>query len=128
MRLTLLPGRFAVCRLDARAPVPTGLGDARGFVSITRTADELSIVCAEAAAPPGAVTEAGWKCLALQGPIPFTATGILSALLAPQAEAKVGIIAVSTYDTDYVLLKEAQLGEAVAALERAGYHVEGGGA
>jgi hypothetical protein len=120
MRLTILPGRFAVCRLGPQEPVPAGIADA-GFVSVTRTADELSIVCVEALAPEGGRTEKGWKCLAVQGPIPFTATGILSSLLAPLAQAAVGIFAISTYDTDYVLLKEAQLGEAVAALKEAGH-------
>jgi hypothetical protein len=121
VRLTVVPGRFAVSRLAAEDPVPAGLG--QGLVSITRTADELSIVCAEAAAPAGARTEKGWTCLAVQGPIPFTATGILSSLLAPLAEAKVGIFAVSTFDTDSILVKEAQLREAVAALKAAGHEV-----
>jgi uncharacterized protein len=121
VRLTIVPGRFAVSRLAAGDPIPPGLGN--GMVSITRTAGELSIVCAEAAAPVGARIEKGWICLALPGPIPFTATGILSSLLAPLAEAAVGIFAISTYDTDYVLVKEAQLEQAVAALKAAGHEL-----
>jgi hypothetical protein len=120
VRLRLLPGRFAVCRLGPREPVPAGVMDS-GFVSVTRTAEELSVVCAEADAPERARVEPGWACLVLEGPIPFATTGVLSALLAPLADAKVGIFAISTYDTDYLLVKQAQLEAALAALEQAGH-------
>lgn len=120
LRLTIVPGRFAVCRFGPQEPIPSRVAGA-SFVSITRTADELSIVCAEAVAPEGGRTERGWKCIAVQGPIPFTATGILASLLVPLAEAAVGIFAISTFDTDYILLKEGQLGEALAALKEAGH-------
>jgi hypothetical protein len=122
MKLTIVPGRFAVVRLGPRDPIPAGLTEG-AFVSITRTGDELSIVCEEGAAPAGTRVERGWACLRLEGPIPFTATGILSALLAPLAAVQVGIFAISTFDTDYVLLKHAQLDAAVAALEREGHTV-----
>lgn len=95
------------------------------LVSITRTAEELSIVCAEAAAPEGARVERGWACLVLEGPIPFTETGVLSGLLAPLAGAKVGIFAISTFDTDYLLVKHVQLDTAVTALRQAGHHISG---
>jgi uncharacterized protein len=120
VRLSVVPGRFAVCRLAPEDPIPAALLDAR-LVSITRTAEELSIVCPEELAPSGARGEAGWAWLALEGPIPFTATGIMSSLLAPLAEAKVGIFAISTYDTDAILVKQDQLAAAVAALEQAGH-------
>ena len=120
MRLTIVPGRFAVCRLPADAPIPSSVAGT-SLVSITRTASELSIVCPEAVATEGARTETGWRCVAVQGPIPFTATGILASVLVPLADAEVGIFAVSTFDTDYILLKEAQLDEAVAALKEAGH-------
>lgn len=120
MRLTIVPGRFAVCRFDAQDPIPSGIAGSN-LVSITRTPDELSIVCAEALVPEGPRCEKGWKCIVVQGPIPFTATGILASVLVPLAEAAVGVFAISTFDTDYILLKEAQLGEAVAALKEAGH-------
>ena len=123
MRLTVVPGRFAVCRLGAQDPIPAPLLGAR-LVSITRTAAELSIVCPEELAPAGARCESGWAWLALEGPIPFTATGIMSSLLAPLAEARIGIFALSTYDTDAILVKQAQLEGAVSALERAGHTVD----
>lgn len=122
LRISLLPGRFAVCRLVAQAPLPPGMAGAP-FLSITRTAGELSIVCAEALAPAPARIERGWRCLALHGPIPFSATGVLAAMANPLAHAGVGIFAVSTFDTDYVLVKQAQLAKALAALRAAGHVV-----
>ena len=122
MRLTVFPGRFAVCRLAAGDAVPATLLRAR-LVSITRTDGELSIVCPEELAPADAVCEAGWAWLALEGPIPFTATGIMSSLLAPLADARVGIFALSTYDTDAILVKQEQLAAALAALRQAGHEV-----
>jgi hypothetical protein len=122
LRISLLPGRFAVCRLDAQAPLPPAIAGAP-FLSITRTAAELSIVCAEAQAPAPARVERGWRCLALRGPIPFSATGVLAAMANPLALAGVGIFAVSTFDTDYVLVKQAQLAKALAALRAAGHVV-----
>ena len=124
MRLTVVPGRFAVCRLAAEAAIPPTLLTARE-VSITRTGHELSVVCPEDLAPAGARCEAGWAWLALEGPIPFTATGVMSSLLAPLAEAGVGIFAISTYDTDAILVKAEQLAAAVAALGQAGHQVDG---
>jgi len=123
VHLTLVPGPFAVCRLGAEDRIPAPLLDARP-VSITRTSGELSIVCPEELAPAGARCESGWAWLALEGPIPFTATGIMSSLLAPLAEARIGIFALSTYDTDAILVKQAQLDGAVSALERAGHTVD----
>jgi hypothetical protein len=122
MTLVLLPGRLAVCRLAPDAPLAPWMGE--GVITgTTRTAAELSVVCGEGAVPEGVRAEAGWRALALQGPIPFHLTGVLVRLLQPLAEAGVGIFALSTYDTDIVLLKEAQLAEAVAALRAAGVEV-----
>jgi hypothetical protein len=123
VRLTVARGRFAVCRLAPDDPIPSALLSVRE-VSITRTAEELSIVCPEDLAPAGARCEAGWVWLALEGPIPFTATGVMSSLLAPLAEGRVGIFAISTYDTDAILVKADQLDLALAALRQAGHQVE----
>lgn len=120
LRLSVVPGVFAVCRLDPAADLPREIARAP-FASITRTPEELSIVCEERLAPAGARREGGWRCLAVRGPIPFTATGVLASLATPLAEARVGIFAISTFDTDYVLVKEAQLARAVAALRAAGH-------
>ncbi len=122
MLLTLLPSRFAVCRLDAAAELPDW---PRGeLVSVTRSREELSVVCEERGVPPGVRAETGWRALKVAGPLQFGATGVLSSLAGPLAAAKVSLFAVSTFDTDYLLVKEARLGEAVAALEAAGHAFE----
>jgi uncharacterized protein len=123
LQLTCLPGEFVVCRLNPEEPLPPVLASA-GLVSITRTADELSIVCPRNAAPEGSRQEPGWRCLAIEGPLPFSATGILASVAVPLANAGVSIFAMSTFDTDYLLVRDAQLGEAVLALRAAGHDVE----
>ena len=120
--LTLLEERLAVSRLEPDAPVP---GWARGeFVSITRTPEELSVVCAEAALPADAPqAELGWRALQVAGPLDFELTGILSSISQPLADAECSLFALSTYDTDYVLVREADLERAIEALEDAGHSV-----
>jgi hypothetical protein len=124
-RLTLLPvaGRFAVCRLPADAPVPAWAGGT--FVSVTRTPDELSVVCPEEAVPAAVRSEPGWLCWRVAGAMPFTLVGVLASLTAPLADAGVGVFAVSTFDTDYLLVKAGDGDAAVAALRRAGHAVPG---
>lgn len=120
--LTLLPERFAVCRLDAAEELPLwALGSPMS--SITRTARELSIVCREAAVPPGVRAERGFRVLELSGPLDFALTGILTSLLDPLAEAGVSVFAISTYDTDYVLVREESFPRAVHALREAGHRI-----
>jgi uncharacterized protein len=120
--LILLEDRIAVCRLEADAPVPDW---ARGdLVSVTRTREELSVLCAEAAVPPDAPkAERGWRGLQVAGPLDFDLTGILASISQPLADAEVPLFAVSTYDTDYVMVREADLERATEALERAGHSV-----
>ena len=120
---TLLDGSYSVCRLDAEEAPPTWALNAAGFSSVTRTADELSVVCAEAAVPPGAKCETGWRILKIEGPFAFSLTGILASVAGPLADARVGIFSISTYDTDYVLVKAADLEPAVAVLTGAGHRV-----
>jgi len=124
LTLAVRDGALAVVRLAPDAPVPSWL-PATGFTSVTRTADELSVVCPADAVPhgDGVPAEAGWVRLELAGPFEFTLTGILAAVLVPLADAGVGIFALSTYDTDHVLVKGAQLGDAVTALRAAGHVV-----
>lgn len=119
------PGHFAVCRLAADAPVPPPPAAGGGLLySVTRTTAELSIVCAEDAVPAGALVEGGWRMLSLAGPFDLnTEVGVLVRILQPLADAGVGIFALSTYDTDHVLVHDAQLAQAVAALRAAGHTV-----
>jgi len=122
MNVAVLPERLAVCRLPASERVPSwALELHEGFVSVTRTTDELSIVCREEAVPPDTRVEDGFRALQLPGPIPFEQAGVLAGVAGPLAAAGLSIFAVSTYDTDYVLVREADLERALAALgERPG--------
>jgi hypothetical protein len=124
LTLHVLPERLAVCRLASDAPVPEPPASA-GFWSVTRTGEELSIVMPEEHMPDGGEGEAetGWRCLKVQGPLDFGLTGILASLATPLAEAGVSIFALSTYDTDYVLVKESDLEEAKRALSASGHRV-----
>lgn len=117
--LLLLPQRLAVCRLAPDAAIPSWA--AGPFFSITRTADELSVVCPEDAVPADVRCESGWRAFQVAGPLDFSLTGILAAIAAPLAAAGVSIFAVSTFDTDYVLVKEANLARAIDALREAGH-------
>lgn len=93
------------------------------FFSITRTSDELSIVCLESNVDETVTCEKGWRCLKLHGPFAFSMVGVLSSVTAPLAHAGVSIFAISTYDTDYLLIKQESLEEAVSALGQAGHLV-----
>ena len=125
-RQTLIVARdaFAVCRLERDAPLP-GWATASCFFSITRTSDELSVVCPQENVPEGVRCERGWRCLRVAGTIPLSVVGVLAALTAPLAEAGVGVFVVSTFDTDYLFVKEAEFSAAIAALREAGHSVEG---
>ncbi len=121
MKLTLYESRFAICRLDPQDPIPSWVDGA--LVSITRTPRELSILCAESAVPEGVRAETGFRALEVLGPLEFSAVGILASLATPLAEAGIPILAVSTFDTDVVLVREGDLEPAIAALGRAGVDV-----
>ncbi len=122
------PGEYVVARLDPGAPVPAPLLDPAGpgLVSVTRTDTELSVVCASAAAPEGARVERGWRLLTVRGPLSFTLTGIMAALAGELAAAGVTLFALSTYDTDHVLVRGDDLDRALAALREAGHDVHDG--
>ncbi len=123
LRFRQLPDKFAVCRLPPDAPVPQCA--AAEFISITRTAEELSIVCPINQAPTGANCETLWTCFKLEGPFPFSLTGVLASFLDPLAERGIPIFAVSTFDTDYILVKEEHAASAVEALIKAGHTLTG---
>jgi hypothetical protein len=123
LTLQLLPGEYAIARLAPDAAVPAW-ADAPAFSSITRTADELSILCPAAQIPADVKSESGWRALKLRGPFPFNAVGVLSSVLAPLAFSKISILAVSTFDTDYVLVKAAQLEDAIRTLRHAEHTIE----
>jgi uncharacterized protein len=121
--LTLLEGRLAICRLGPEAPLPAWALGPGALISLTRTPEQLSLVCPESVVPGGIRCEGGWRALRVAGPLDFALTGILAALTQPLAEAGIPIFALSTFDTDYVLVKEDRLEAALAALRGAGHRV-----
>ncbi len=122
LTLTLAPERFAVCRLPPNAPIPP-LPLHCSLVAVTITPEECSLVLPEEAAPEGATVEAGWRALRVAGVLDFNLTGVLASLVTPLAQANVSIFAVSTYDTDYLLVGGSSLDAALAALRAAGHTV-----
>ncbi len=114
--LEWVPGRFAVCRLDPGAAIPDWAIDARPLVSTTRTGDELSIVAPEEAVPSRVQAERGWVAFRVVGTLDFSMVGVLAGLIGALAEAGVSVFAVSTYDTDILLVREGDAEAAVVAL------------
>jgi GNAT superfamily N-acetyltransferase len=123
LRLLEVPGSFAVCKLAAAAPIPQWATTGHLF-SVTRTADELSVVCPEDAVPEGVACERHWRCLRVAGAMPFTLVGVLASLTTPLARAGVALFSFSTFDTDYLLIKTDDYQRAVATLRAAGHLVE----
>jgi hypothetical protein len=122
LKFRKLPSIYAVVRLAPDAPVPAWATTAE-FTSITRTAAELSIVCPAENLPAGVHSPHRWICLKLEGPFPFTQTGVLLSFIEPLSGNNIPIFAVSTYDTDYVLIPEDFAEKAAATLKEAG-HIE----
>ena len=120
--LTLLPERFAISRLAADTPVPPWATQG-SFFSVTRTGDELSIVSELARVPVGVHSQPGWRVFKVHGPFVLTEIGVLSALAVPLAEAKISLFAVSTFDTDYLLVAAETLPAAIRALGQAGHTI-----
>ena len=120
LRFHRLPGFYAVVRLAPDAVIPewVNLG---GFVSVTRTEDELSVVCPLENVPQELLSGPRWICLKLLGPFPFSQTGVLLSFIEPLSGNRVPIFAVSTFDTDYVLVPEEFGERALAALAAAGH-------
>ena len=120
MHLDLLDGVYCIAKLNPETPIPDW-ANRGGFVSITRTADELSIVCGQV--PDGVRCERGWRVLRVRGPLDFAQTGIISSIATPLAEPAVPIFAISTFETDYILIAETHLARAIAVLESRGFDV-----
>jgi hypothetical protein len=125
LKFRLLEERLAVCRLAHDAPIPTWALEQK-FFCVTRTRDELSIVCPEKACPAGQMpdgpaVEPGWIALQLEGPFPFSMTGVLASFVQPLAAAQLPLFAISTFDTDYVLIRQQDLERALTALAAAGH-------
>ncbi|WP_199229381.1 ACT domain-containing protein [Azospirillum sp. TSO22-1] len=116
LTLTLVDGTLAVARLDPGEGVPGWVDWSAPLVSVTRTADELSVVCADARVPEDAKAERGWRAFRVEGPLDFALTGIMARLSGALADANIPLFALSTYDTDYVLVRAADAERAADAL------------
>ena len=117
LSLSILDENFAVCRLNANENIPDWIIK-DSFYSITKTADELSIVCLEKSVPGYARSEKEWRAIKIEGELDFSQTGILSSIAVPLAEAKISIFAVSTFNTDYILVKKNKLEKAIDILSK----------
>jgi hypothetical protein len=120
LTLSLLPDNYSICRLEPAADIPPW-ALAGNFFSITRTEEELSLVCSQEVVPDGVLCEKGWRCIMVVGPLDFSLTGILASLIASLAEAGISVFAISTFDTDYLLVKADNLKRAVLKLQEAGH-------
>ena len=122
LELDVLAESLAICRLGADAPIPAW-ATARPFFAISRTSDELSIICQDVLVPAGVTVSRDWRALRLHGPFDLGLVGILFAVVAPLAAADVSIMPIATYDTDYILVRSADLPRAIDAIRRAGHDV-----
>ncbi len=122
LKISRLPGLLTVCKLYRDAPIPDWAQDS-GFLALIRTPDEFTVVCPQANVPDGVIAEPGWVALKVHGPLEFDLVGILAALSSTLAEAGVSIYTISTYETDYIMLKETMLEIAYSALLEAGHKV-----
>ena len=122
--LDVLPDTLAVCRLPPDAALPGWSTGAAPFLTVTRTSEELSITIVQAVVPPAVRCERDYRALRVRGTLPPDLVGILVSIGQPLAQAGLSIFAISTYDTDYVLVKEQDLAAALAALRGAGHEVK----
>lgn len=124
VKITLrrLHGSYAVCRLAPNYPIPAW-ADGPGFVSISRTGDELSVVCLADRVPEDIHADRDWTCFKFQGPFEFSETGIALSVIRPLSEAGVGIFLVSTFDTDYLPVKSADADSAARILTASGHSI-----
>jgi len=123
MKLLLQEDRYAICQLPAEAAIPRWAAQAPGLVATTRRREELSIVCREDVIPLEIRQERNWCAFKVEGPLDFGLTGILASIAGPLAKVGISIFALSTYHTDYVLVKDDTLAAATKALEAAGHTV-----
>jgi uncharacterized protein len=124
VKLHTLDELYAIVRLEPDAELPDWVRGGH-FWSATRSESELSVVCCEEDVPTDASAERGWCALELAGPLDFSLTGVVAALVTPLAEAEVPIFVISTFETDYLFVRERDLERSVDALAEAGHSVDG---
>lgn len=123
LSLLVLDPMFAICSLKRDSPLPEW-ATSSDFYSITRTYDELSIVCPQEQVPAGVDINKNWRCLKVQGPLGFSITGILASISMPLSTEGVSVFVFSSYDTDHIMVKQYELEKAVDVLQKAGHTVK----
>ena len=123
IRLKKIIGSYAISQMTSRSCIPTWV-DGDGFVSIRRTVDELSLICLARRVPESVRSDKGWACFMFLGPFEFDAAGVLLSVLKPISENEMGVLAVSTFDGDIMLLKEQDVERASSLLIGAGHFIE----
>jgi hypothetical protein len=123
LTIAVLPQLYAVCKLHPDKYIPHWalLGD---FVSLTHTNEELSVVCLQENVPPEIGAERGWNCIKVEGAFDFSLAGIHASLAVPLAEASISVLGIATYSTDYILIKEEHLEDALKVLTQAGHTIK----
>ena len=122
LEFSVLAEQFVIVRLPRETALPSWATQGE-FFSVTRTADELSLVCAAQYVPENMRGQGRWRALKVHGPFALTEVGVLASLAAPLADAQISLFTVSTFDTDYLLINAMQLGEAMETLRRAGHRI-----
>ena len=121
--LVVLQKNYGICKLGSKEPVPAWVDDG-DFWSVSRTREELSIICEERLIPSSANAEGGYSCLYVLGPLGLTMVGVWASLTTSLADAGISVFAISTFDTDYLLVREAELPDAIDALRESGHVVQ----
>ena len=120
--LSILPELYAVCQMPAKTAVSSWVTTS-SFYSVTQTSDEISIVCQSKEVPAGVKAKQNWRMIKIEGPLDFSLTGILASLAVPLANVKISIFAISTFDTDYILVQDKNLPKAIKVLTESGFTV-----
>ena len=121
LTLSILPQKYAVCRLEPNGPIPYWALMGDDFISLTRTRTELSVACLQENVPGDVKASRGWRCAKVEGPFDLDLPGVHVSLAIPLAESGISILAIATYETDHLLIKEEDLERAVKVLEEAGH-------
>jgi uncharacterized protein len=123
LKLSVLPQKYAICRLDPNGHIPYWglLGD--DFVSLTRTRSELSIACLQENVPDDIIADRDWRCVKVEGSFDFAQAGVHASLAIPLAQSEISILTFATYETDHILIKEHDLERAVQVLKEAGHDI-----
>jgi hypothetical protein len=123
MQLTILKDTYAICKLDHDSPIPTWVHASHGFSSMTYTQDELSIICQEKYVPAEIRQERSWRIFKIIGPLDFSLVGVISKIAGILADAGISLFNVSTYETDFILVKSEVLEHAIQVLTREGIEI-----